>query len=47
VGRDAERNASGRSRVSDEEWVAMHGAEADDEFHEQWAAAFGTDPRGG
>ena len=49
VGADAQRNLAGRAKISDEQWVALHGVERTSDFFARWAEVFGTDPtpRGG
>jgi len=49
VGADAQRNIAGRARVSDEQWVALHGLERTEDFFARWTEVFGVDPtpRGG
>jgi NAD(P)-dependent dehydrogenase (short-subunit alcohol dehydrogenase family) len=44
VGADAERNLAGRAKISDEQWVALHGATRTTDFFARWAQIFGIDP---
>lgn len=46
VGADAVRNIAIRRGVTDERWLALYGAESDDEFYAEWVALSGSrDPR--
>lgn len=44
VGADAQRNVAGRARVSDEQWVALHGLQRSEDFFTRWVDIFGVDP---